>query len=267
MSQAFVVKRIAVLGAGVMGSQIAALTVSAGFETLLFDLTDALVAHTCAQVRNYDDHLAELATCDLIIEAIAERLDWKEALYQRISPHLSAHCILVSNTSGLSINRLAAVCPPALRTRFCGVHFFNPPRYMHLVELIAAKETAASLLDQLETWLTSFLGKGVIRAYDTPNFIANRLGVFSLLVTMHYADKFKLAPDEVDALTGTLLGRPKSATYRTLDVVGLDTLKHVVTTMREQLPDDPWHTYFQLPSWLEQLISAGALGQKSGSGV
>ncbi len=147
----------------------------------------------------------------------------------------------------MSINALAAVLPESLRTHFCGVHFFNPPRYMHLAEIIPAHNTSAQLLDFLESWLTRYLGKGVVRAKDTPNFIANRIGVFSLLATLYHAQEFGLGLDEVDALTGALLGRPKSATFRTMDVVGLDTMAHVVKTMQDQLKEDPWHAYFKLP--------------------
>ncbi|OCH98685.1 3-hydroxyacyl-CoA dehydrogenase [Legionella jamestowniensis] len=292
MHEPFFIKKVAVLGAGVMGAQIAAHCVNAGIETLLFDLAakegssnalvDKAIAHlgklkpspvatpqTAAflQARNYQDNLNDLNSCDLIIEAIAERLDWKEELYRNIAPHVSKHTILVSNTSGLSINTLCDVLPQALREQFCGVHFFNPPRYMHLAELIPANTTDPKLLDQLEAWLTSRLGKGVVRAKDTPNFIANRIGVFSLLATLHHAEAMNLGLDEVDALTGTLLGRPKSATFRTMDVVGLDTMAHVVNTMKEQLSDDPWHAHFKLPEWLTGLIKQGHLGQKAGQGI
>ena len=292
MQGPFFIKKIAVLGAGVMGAQIAAQCVNAGFETLLFDLAPVegghnsivhkAIAHlsqlkpsplatkttgALLKARNYEDDLKDLGTCDLIIEAIAERLDWKEALYQRISPFLRPDAILVSNTSGLSVNALAGVLNPTHRERFCGVHFFNPPRYMHLAELIPHQQTASTLLDHLETWLTSYLGKGVVRAKDTPNFIANRIGVFSLLATLHHAEAMNLGLDEVDALTGEMLGRPKSATFRTMDVVGLDTMQHVVVTMKEQLSQDPWHAAFVLPDWLRSLIQAGHLGQKSGQGI
>lgn len=287
-----IIKKVAVLGAGVMGAQIAAHCVNAGIETLLFDLaaneknknaiidkaivnlgklkpTPLATAQTASllQAKNYDEDLSELKGCTLIIEAIAERLDWKEDLYKKIAPHVNDKAILVSNTSGLSINTLASVLPAALRNRFCGVHFFNPPRYMHLVELIPAKETSPELLDFLETWLTSHLGKGVVHAKDTPNFIANRIGVFSILAIMHHAEAMNLGLDEVDALTGPLLGRPKSATFRTMDVVGLDTMQHVVKTMQDQLKDDPWHAMFHLPSWMDKLIKDGHLGQKTGQGV
>lgn len=291
MSEPFHIKKVAVLGAGVMGAQIAAHCVNAGIETLLYDMagkerSNALVekailnltklkpsplatpqSASFLQAKNYDENLPELFDCDLVIEAIAERLDWKESLYQRIAPHLNDKAILVSNTSGLSINTLSTVLPKALHTRFCGVHFFNPPRYMHLAELIPARSTSKELLNHLETWLTSYLGKGVVVAKDTPNFIANRIGVFSLLMTVHHAESFGLGLDEVDALTGALLNRPKSATFRTMDVVGLDTMQHVVRTMQEQLPNDPWHALFALPYWLDKLITEGHLGQKTGQGV
>lgn len=292
MQEPFFIQKVAVLGAGVMGAQIAAHCLNAGIETLLFDLpaqgedADAIVNNALKHLTkmkpaplaipelaaaikpcNYQTDIHKLSGCDLIIEAIAERLDWKEELYQRIVPHLNDNAVLVSNTSGLSIEKLAQSLPDAMQSRFCGVHFFNPPRYMHLAELIPAKETDLTLLDQLETWLTRYLGKGVVRAKDTPNFIANRVGVFSLLATLHHAETMKLAPDEVDALTGVLIGRPKSATFRTMDVVGLDTMQHVVHTMQEQLQQDPWHGTFQLPAWLEALIEQGHIGQKSGQGI
>ena len=292
MSEPFVVKKIAVLGAGVMGAQIAAHCVNAGIETRLFDLSgdeanrnvlvdkaiNALIKQTPSPLatsqtadlllaRNYDEHLSELSDCELIIEAIAEKLDWKEALYRRISPYLTSKTVLVSNTSGLSVNTLASVLPDAHRAQFCGVHFFNPPRYMHLAEVIPTQHTAPELIDNLETWLTRRLGKGVVRAKDTPNFIANRIGVFSLLVTIHHAERLGLGLDEVDALTGSLLGRPKSATFRTMDVVGLDTMEHVINTMQATLEDDPWYPLFKLPEWMISLIQQGHLGQKSGHGI
>ncbi|MEW6313341.1 MAG: 3-hydroxyacyl-CoA dehydrogenase/enoyl-CoA hydratase family protein [Pseudomonadota bacterium] len=286
------VRKAAVLGAGVMGAQIAAHLANADIETLLYELPakegdpNATVIKAIEGLKkldpaplavparaqyigaaNYQQHLPRLAECDLVIEAIAERMDWKVDLYRKIAPHLTPHVALVSNTSGLSVNRLAEALPQQLRARFCGVHFFNPPRYMHLVELIPAADTEGGLLDALEQFLTTRLGKGVVRAKDTPNFIANRIGVFSLLATMHHARACGLGFDTVDALTGKDLERPKSATFRTLDVVGLDTFAHVVNTMREGLSDDPWHAHFLLPDWLHGLIEQGALGQKSKRGI
>ena len=285
------IRKAAVLGAGVMGAQIAAHLVNADVETLLFDLAakDApkngialkaiqnlgklspapLADKARAQAivpADYDEHLALLADCDLVIEAIAERLDWKLGLYAKIAPHLNPRAIVASNTSGLSINSMAEALPAALRPRFCGIHFFNPPRYMHLVELIPDHATDPAVLDALEGFLTTTLGKGVVRAKDTPNFIGNRIGVFSMLATMHHTRQFGLGFDAVDALTGPAIGRPKSATYRTADVVGLDTMAHVIKTMADTLPDDPWHRHFKAPEWLAALIARGALGQKTGAG-
>ena len=215
---------------------------------------------------NYGAHLPRLAEVDLVIEAIAERLDWKKDLYEKIAPHLPPGAVVASNTSGLSLAALSAAVPEHLRTRFCGVHFFNPPRYMYLVELIAAPQTDAGLLDALETLLTTTVGKGVIRAKDTPNFIANRIGIFSMLATMRHTQTYGLSFDVVDALTGPAIGRAKSATYRTADVVGLDTMAHVVKTMHDTLPDDPWHDLFATPPVLAALVAQGALGAKTKAG-
>ncbi|TWT23724.1 3-hydroxyacyl-CoA dehydrogenase/enoyl-CoA hydratase family protein [Luteimonas marina] len=292
MSEKLLVRRAAVLGAGVMGAQIAAHLTNAGVDTVLFDLParegdpNGVVAKALANLgklspaplasrslaeaitpANYETGLDLLEGCDLIIEAIAERMDWKQDLYRKIAPFVPAHAVLASNTSGLGINKLAEVLPEELRHRFCGVHFFNPPRYMHLAELIPAKTTDKAVLEGLEAFLTSTLGKGVVYAKDTPNFIGNRIGVFSILATAHHTGEFELGFDEVDAITGPLIGRPKSATYRTSDVVGLDTMAHVIKTMADTLPDDPWHPYFKSPKWLEALIAKGALGQKTGAGI
>ncbi|HET7728899.1 MAG TPA: 3-hydroxyacyl-CoA dehydrogenase NAD-binding domain-containing protein, partial [Usitatibacter sp.] len=215
---------------------------------------------------NYDEHLAVLAECDLVIEAISERMDWKKSLFEKVAPHIGPNAIFASNTSGLSIAELSKTLPAALRRRFCGIHFFNPPRYMRLVELVPTPETDPAMLDRLETFLTTTLGKGVVRAKDTPNFVANRVGVFSMLATMHHTSAFGLGFDEVDALTGPAIGRGKSATYRTADVVGLDTMAHVIKTMADTLPDDPWHAHYKAPGFLAALIAKGALGQKSKAG-
>ncbi|MBU0689793.1 MAG: 3-hydroxyacyl-CoA dehydrogenase/enoyl-CoA hydratase family protein [Gammaproteobacteria bacterium] len=286
------IRKVAVLGAGVMGAQIAAHMVNANVETLLFELPakegdpNGNVNKALAGLKklepapissparisfiepaNYEQHLDKLRECDLIIEAIAERIDWKSDLYRKVAPFVNANAIFATNTSGLSINTLAEAFPENLRHRFCGIHFFNPPRYMHLVELIPCAGTELLLLNDLETFLVSTLGKGVVRAKDTPNFIANRIGVFSMLATKHHAAAFELGFDMVDALTGRYLGRPKSATFRTLDVVGLDVFAHVVNTMRENLTEDPWHQHFELPSWFQYLVDQGSLGQKTRRGI
>jgi 3-hydroxyacyl-CoA dehydrogenase len=287
----FIVKKVAVLGAGVMGAQIAAHCVNAKVPVVLFDLPakegpkNGIVLKAIEnlkklnpaplgnkddaaliQVANYEDNLDVLAGCDLIIEAIAERMDWKHDLYKKVAPHIGANAIFASNTSGLSITKLSEGFDDNLKARFCGVHFFNPPRYMHLVELIPTAATNPAIIDQLESFLTTTLGKGVVRAKDTPNFIANRVGIFGMLAIIHEAEKFGLSVDVVDDLTGAKLGRAKSGTFRTADVVGLDTMGHVIKTMQDNLPDDPFFAVYKTPEVLAKLVAAGALGQKTGAG-
>lgn len=218
------------------------------------------------EAANYEDDIAKLAECDVVIEAIAERMDWKHDLYKKVAPHIAPNAIFATNTSGLSITKLSEGFSDELKSRFCGVHFFNPPRYMHLVELIPTAHTRPEILDQLETFLTSIVGKGVVRAKDTPNFIANRVGIFSILAVITEAAKFGLRFDEVDDLTGSRLGRAKSATFRTADVVGLDTMAHVIKTMQDNLADDPFFPVYQTPAVLAELVKQGALGQKTGGG-
>lgn len=296
MTDRKLIKRVAVLGAGVMGAQIAAHCINVGIPVLLFDLASQPVEGKAVnknaialkaienlkkakpvplgladrasliQAANYDDDLNLLADCELIIEAIAERLDWKHALYEKVAPHIPERAIFATNTSGLSIGALAKGFPDDLKKRFCGVHFFNPPRYMHLLELIPADDTDSAVLDELETFMTSTMGKGVVRAKDTPNFVGNRVGVFSILAVIEEARKYGLSFDAVDAITGSKLGRSKSATFRTSDVVGLDTLAHVIKTMEDSLPDDPFAHLFKTPDVLAKLIAKGALGQKTQAG-
>jgi 3-hydroxyacyl-CoA dehydrogenase len=287
----FHVRRAAVLGAGVMGAQIAAHFVNCRVPVVLFDLpakegpkngivTRAIdnlkklkpsplgVADDAALITaaNYDEHLDLLAGCDLVIEAIAERMDWKLALYERIAPALSAGAIVASNTSGLSITKLSQALPETIRPRFCGIHFFNPPRYMALVELITTPATRPEVLDMLETFVTRGLGKSVVRAKDTPNFVANRVGIAGMLATIKEAAQFGLGFDVVDDLTGKKLGRASSGTFRTADVVGLDTMAHVIRTLQDNLADDPFFPAYATPPVLQALIDKGALGQKSGAG-
>ena len=289
----FLVKKVAVLGAGVMGAQIAAHLVNVRVPVVLFDLPakegpkSGIAIKAIANLKkikpsplgvadeadliqpaNYDDDMAQLKDCDLVIEAIAERMDWKRDLYHKIAPSVAPHAILASNTSGLSITALSEALPEQLRHRFCGIHFFNPPRYMQLVELIATATTDPQVLDQLETFATTNLGKGIIRAKDTPNFVANRVGVAGMLSTIAEADRFGLTYDVVDDLTGKKLGRASSGTFRTADVVGLDTLAHVIATMQTQLSDktDSFYSSYATPPVVTKLIADGALGQKAKAG-
>ncbi len=286
------IRKVAILGAGVMGAQIAAHFSNAGIPTLLFDLAapkgpkNGIVNKALAALKklkpaplgdasvlglieaaNYEEDLDKLKGADLIIEAVAERMDIKKSVYDMVEDFIADDAIFTTNTSGLSINELASVLPASLQSKFCGVHFFNPPRYMHLVEIIPTNDTNPQVVSDLEAVLTMVVGKGVIIAKDTPNFIANRIGVFSIVSTMHHGAAFGLPFETIDALTGVLIGRPKSATFRTADVVGLDTLAHTITTMKNGLPNDAWLPHFEHPAWMTALIQKGALGQKTRAGV
>jgi 3-hydroxyacyl-CoA dehydrogenase len=289
----FNVKKVAVLGAGVMGAQIAAHLVNVKVPVILFDLPareglkNAIVTRAIDGLKklkpsplgvpedadlieqaNYEEHLELLKDCDLVIEAIAERMDWKLDLYKKIAPFLAPHAIVASNTSGLSITKLSEALPEEIKPRFCGIHFFNPPRYMMLVELINTPTTQPQILDDLEAFVTSSLGKGVVRAKDSPNFIANRVGIAGMLATMKEVANFGLTFDVVDDLTGKKMGRASSGTFRTADVVGLDTMAHVIKTLQDtlSLETDPFFESFATPEVLKTLLEMGNLGQKSKAG-
>ena len=291
-----IIRKVAILGAGVMGAQIAAHCANADVPVILFDLPapegepNGIVNKALAgigkldpapfasreraqyvEAANYENDLARLGECELVIEAIAEKMEWKLDLYARVAPFLKPGAVFASNTSGLSISALATGMPVERRSRFCGIHFFNPPRYMPLVERIPTADTDLAMLDALEAWLTTRMGKSIVRARDTPNFVANRVGVFSILAVLHHTQRLGLAFDEVDLLTGPRIGRPKSATFRTADVVGLDTLVHVLGTMQATLGSgehaDPWAAHFRTPEWLQALVAKGALGQKTKVGI
>ena len=289
----FQVRKVAVLGAGVMGAQIAAHLVNVKVPVILFDLPakegpkNGIVTRAIDGLKklkpaplglsddavligqaNYEEHLEQLRDCDLIIEAIAERMDWKLDLYKKIAPYIGANAIVASNTSGLSITKLSEALPEEIKPRFCGIHFFNPPRYMALVELINTPTTEASYLDALEAFVTSNLGKGVVRAKDSPNFIANRVGIAGMLATMKEVENFGLSYDVVDDLTGKKLGRASSGTFRTADVVGLDTMAHVIKTLQDTLSieTDPFYESFATPAVLKTLLEMGNFGQKTKAG-
>jgi 3-hydroxyacyl-CoA dehydrogenase len=228
------------------------------------------------QQANYEENMDLLKECDLIIEAIAERMDWKTELYHKIAPFIAEGAMVASNTSGLSITKLSEALPESIKPQFCGIHFFNPPRYMTLVELINTPTTGAAVLDKLEAFVTSGLGKNVIRAHDTPNFIANRVGIASMLATIQQTEAFGLTYDVVDDLTGKKLGRASSGTFRTADIVGLDTLAHVIKTLQDNLVDDtaggegkthdPFASMYGTPPVLARLLASKSLGQKTGAG-
>ena len=285
MSDSFKIDKVAVLGTGVMGAQIAAHLTNAKIPVLGFDINQEVSKKGVeASVKlkpsayynpktvemitplNYDDHIKQISECDWIIEVIAERLDWKQDLYSKIYPHLKKDAIITSNTSGISAAELISAMEDDMAKRFFITHFFNPPRYMRLVEIISSKKTDATLIPPMAKFLEETLGKGVVYAKDTPNFIANRIGVYGMMVTLEEARKNNLSIEDVDALTGTLIGRPKSATFRTSDIVGLDTMCFVANTAFEKCIDDPEKDIFKIPDYLEKMVEKGWIGQKSKQG-
>ncbi len=278
------INKVAILGSGVMGAQIAGVFANANIPTLLFGYQECVQndfdkiksfkpkALTHPQQQSwitpvsFEDDLAQLSDCDLVIEAIIEDIEAKQVLFAKVLPHLSKNVILATNTSSLSVEAIGQNLGN-FQSQFCGIHFFNPPRYMPLVELIATEKTKPELLNLLEGFFTSELGKNILRAKDETGFIANRIGVFSIAACIYHAHRLGLDFDTVDGLTGTKLKRPKSATFRTADLVGLDILSHVLDEFRNALKDDPWHEYFELPDWLPELIKQNALGEKTKVGL
>ena len=277
--------KVAVLGSGTMGGQIAAHFANLGIDVTMFDMSEEVLKTSLQTMKKLKptplatptildtvktatyDSLELLSECDFILESIVENLDIKKQLFAKIAPFVRDDAILVTNTSGLSINTIAEHAPEGLRSRIFGVHFFNPPRYMPLVELIRTNYSDEKLLHKAEGFITSALGKEVVYANDNPAFIANRIGVFSFMAVLKHAEDFGLSPDTVDALTGKRIGRPASASFRTLDVVGLDVMKNVVKNIFDNAKDDPWLELFKLPGWVEDLIEQGSLGSKTRKGI
>ena len=287
------ISEAAVLGAGVMGQAIAAHLANAGVKVRLIDLpgdpakgqqrNHAALAgleaarkakpaaffsprfETLVSVGNFEDHLAEAARTDVIIEAVIENLEVKRSLYQKIEAAGGA-AIITSNTSGLRIADLMVGRADDFRRRFCITHFFNPPRYLKLVEIVAGADTSAETLARAEQLCGALLGKGLVRAKDTPNFIANRIGTFAMMRTMAEAQKQGFTVEEVDMIFGPASGRPKSAIFRTADVVGLDTLMHVTKNCHEALPSDERREVFAPPEVLRQLVDKKWLGSKTKQG-
>jgi 3-hydroxyacyl-CoA dehydrogenase len=279
------IRRVGIVGAGTMGSAIAALVASAGVPVVLLDLPGererlevvkrglrralearppAFLDPDCARLITLgttEDDLAHLASCDWVIEAIVEQPEPKRALFAKLEGVLGPNTIVSSNTSGIPIHQLAEGRSPDFRRRFLGTHFFNPPRYLHLLELIPTRETDPAALATVERFADHVLGKGVVQARDTPGFIANRLGVYGLVQAIRLMEQLDLAIDEVDALTGPLIGRPRSATFRTCDLTGIDVLQHVAAELAAVTGDD-----FGLPGWVRELAAQGRLGEKAGAG-
>ena len=285
MSDLLKMDKVAVLGTGVMGAQIAAHLANAKIQVLAFDVSQEVAENginsspnfkpsayynpksiEMITPLNYDDNLNQLKDCDWIIEVIAERLDWKQDLYKKIQPFISENAIVTSNTSGISVSDLISGMDASMSSRFFITHFFNPPRYMKLVEIIPSSETSMDLICPMADFLEEVLGKGVVYAKDTPNFIANRIGIYGMMVTLESARKRKISIENVDALTGTLIGRPKSATFRTADVVGLDTMCFVANTAYEKCTEDTERESFKVPGYIKKMIDNNWIGQKSGQG-
>ncbi len=295
------IRRAAVLGSGVMGAQIAALLAAAGIRVHLLDLASkdapkdpkdaALVGKNTRSARsilainnlkslkpsplyspqvlsaiipgNLEDDMPVLRECDWIIEAVIEKLDVKQELFKRVMEYAKPGIPITTNTSGINLDDIAKNMPEEFVTNFFGTHFFNPPRYMKLLEVIPHGLTRKELIAQFTTWSENTLGKGVVHAFDTVNFIANRIGVFVNQATLQAMDRHGLNIETVDALTGKLMGRPSSATFRTMDVVGLDTFAHVAKNTFDRAPKDPYRDWFKMPKWLDELVAGGRLGQKS----
>jgi 3-hydroxyacyl-CoA dehydrogenase len=280
------IARLGVVGAGTMGSGIAALAASAGIPVVLLDvaaregdrsfpaksgLDRARKARPAAfmdaaraaliETGNLDDDLERLKDCDLILEAIIEQPAPKQALYSRLEPILKATTIVASNTSGIPMQVLTEGRGEGFRQRFLGMHFFNPPRYLHLLELIPGADTTPEVLATVRHFSEVVLGKGIVIAKDVPGFVANRLGVYGMVAAMKGMMESNLTIDEVDTLTGPLLGRAKSATFRTADITGLDVLLHVSKGLSASTGED-----FSMPEWVGMLAARGQLGDKTGGG-
>ncbi len=279
------VRRVAVLGAGTMGARIAAHFANAGVPSLLLDLTvdQARAGIDAARKQSpggffteaglalvtpgsFDADLPKLAGCDWIIEAVTEKLEVKRALWQRVDAHRKPGALLTTNTSGIPLHAICQGFSPDFRRHFFGTHFFNPPRYMHLLELIPGPESDAALMDAAAAYGDVVLGKGVVRCKDTPNFIANRIGSFYGATVYKLAEEQGLSVEEVDALTGPLIGLPRSASFRLLDIVGLDIWAFVSNNLYDLVPGDPWRERFRLPGFMQQMLERGWLGEKSGQG-
>ncbi|UMZ73276.1 3-hydroxyacyl-CoA dehydrogenase/enoyl-CoA hydratase family protein [Natranaerofaba carboxydovora] len=293
------IKSAAVIGAGVMGASIAALLASTGIKTLLLDivpdeakdsedkskrnaladkgLKQATKASPAAfyskndaalvETGNLEDDLDKLQGVDWVVEVVVEKMDIKKKLFKQVEENWNKGTIVSSNTSGLSINEMVSECSEEFQKHFMGTHFFNPPRYMKLFEVIPTPKTDPKLVEFMKDFATERLGKGVVLAKDTPNFIGNRIGVFSMLSTTKRMDEHGLTIEEVDTLTGRPLGRPKSATFRTLDLVGIDVFYHVAKNVVDRVSDEKEKEAFRAPDYIEKLVEKGRLGSKSGEGA
>ncbi len=292
------IKKVAVLGSGVMGSRIACHFAGIGVQVLLLDIVpkdvdanapaaqknklvnEALQSaiksnpspvYTKDVVKNittgnFNDNLKDISGCDWIIEVVVERLDIKQQLYEKVEQFRKPGTLITTNTSGIPIHMLSAGRSEDFKKNFCGTHFFNPPRYLRLLEIIPAPETDKEVIDFLMHYGDVFLGKTTVLAKDTPAFIANRIGTFGMMSIFNTMEKFDLSVDDIDTLTGPIIGRPKSATFRTADIVGIDTLVKVANGVEENCPDDEAKEVFKIPAWIKTMTENKWLGDKTGQG-
>jgi len=293
-----IIKKVAVLGSGVMGSRIACHFAGIGLQVLLLDIVpkeaveskkpsernkivnDALTAAIKSNpspvyhknvikkitTGNFDDDMKKISDCDWVIEVVVERLDIKKQVYEKVEQFRKPGTLITSNTSGIPIHMLSEGRSDDFKKHFCGTHFFNPPRYLRLLEIIPTPDTDPAIIDFLMNYGDLYLGKTTVLCKDTPAFIANRVGVFSIMFLFGLVDKLGLSIDEVDALTGPILGRPKSATFRTADVVGIDTLVKVAKGVADNCPNDEARDVFNIPAWLQKIVDNNWLGDKTGQG-
>ena len=294
------IQKAAVLGSGVMGSQLACHLANVGLEVVLLDIVtpnlseeekknpikrNELVNKSLQQAiktnpspiykksfahrihtGNFEDDLEKIKDCDWILEAVIEKLDIKKQLFEKVEQHRKPGTLITSNTSGIPIELMTDGRSEDFQKHFCGTHFFNPPRYLKLLEIIPSSKTSQEVIEFLMDYGDRWLGKTTVLCKDTPAFIANRVGVFSIMAIFHLMDEIGLTIEEVDALTGPLTGRPKSATFRTCDVVGIDTLVKVANGVRENCPDDEAKDLFGIPEYVSKMVEKGWVGQKAGQG-
>ena len=300
------IKKVAVLGSGVMGSRIACHFANIGCEVLLLDivppelsadeskkgltldnklvrnrivnqsLTAALKSNPSPiyhksfanriSIGNFEDDMAKIATCDWVIEVVVERLDIKQAVFEKVEQFRTPGTLVTTNTSGIPIHLMVEGRSEDFKAHFCGTHFFNPPRYLQLLEIIPTPFTKVEIIDFLMNFGAKILGKKTVLCKDTPAFISNRVGVFSIMALFHTVKEMGLTVEEVDKLTGPILGRPKSATFRTCDVVGLDTLVHVANGLKANCPTDEEKALFELPDFISKMVENNWLGSKTGQG-
>lgn len=295
-----IIKKVAVLGSGVMGSRIACHFANIGVQTILLDILNPKLEKDNASDKNsrnklvndslqmavkqnpspiysqkvlklistgnFEDDLNKIKDCDWVIEVVIENLEIKQQLFEKVESFRKPGTLITSNTSGIPIHLMLNGRSNDFQKHFCGTHFFNPPRYLKLLEIIPTPETDTEVVNFLMDYGDRFLGKTTVLCNDTPAFIANRIGVFSIMTVLKTMEKLSLSIDEVDALTGPISGRPKSATFRTADVVGIDTLIKVAKNTYDASPNDESRDMFIIPSYINKLIENKWLGDKTGQG-